>query len=303
MYACVCACVCVFRAVQSCRSSNTDHLHYSASIASDNPMCTQAVLKMEVAVLKKLQQSPFACKYVHCGHFDEHNYLVMELLGENLSELRRQRAGGRFSLPTTVRLGVQMVRSVEAIHEMGYLHRDIKPSNFAMGLLPSRRRQCVMIDFGLTRKYRLPNGQIRPPRDIAGFRGTARYASINSHLSKELSRRDDLWSVLYLLIEFLTGQLPWRKLKDKEEIGLLKIHFNSPELVRDLPPSYLTFMQHLQVRVCVCSPVHVPGFGVPVPVCWCACACVSVCLCLSWPGKGQDTTCWPASDGFCQSSY
>jgi hypothetical protein len=29
-----------------------------------------------------------------------------------------------------------------------------------------------------------------------------------------------------------TAQLPWRKLKDKEEIGLLKIHFNSPELVR-----------------------------------------------------------------------
>jgi hypothetical protein len=29
-----------------------------------------------------------------------------------------------------------------------------------------------------------------------------------------------------VLIEFLTGQLPWRKLKDKEEIGLLKIHFN-----------------------------------------------------------------------------
>ena len=58
-----------------------------------------------------------------------------------------------------------------------------------------------------------------------------RYASINSHLSKELSRRDDLWSILYVLIEFLTGQLPWRKLKDKEEIGLLKIHFNSAELV------------------------------------------------------------------------
>ena len=49
-----------------------------------------------------------------------------------------------------------------------------------------------------------------------------------------------------VLREVLRGQLPWRKLKDKEEIGLLKIHFNSAELVRDLPPPYLTFMQHLQ---------------------------------------------------------
>eukprot|EP00961_Rhodomonas_salina_P004149 56980-Rhodomonas_salina.3 len=171
----------------------------------------KAVLKMEVAVLKKLQHCQFACRYVHCGHFEDHNYLVMELLGENLSELRRRRPGGRFSLWTTVRIGIQILRSVEAIHEIGYLHRDIKPSNFAMGLAPGRKDQCVMIDFGLTRKYRLPNGQIRPARDMAGFRGTARYASINSHLSKELARRDDLWSVLYVLIEFLTGQLPWRK--------------------------------------------------------------------------------------------
>ncbi len=253
-------------------------------------------------MLKKLQHSPYACRYVHCGHFEDHNYLVMELLGENLSELRRRRVGGRFSLSTTVRLGVQMVRAVEAIHELGYLHRDIKPSNFAMGLQPGRKEQCVMIDFGLTRKYRLPNGQIRPPREIAGFRGTARYASINSHLSKELSRRDDLWSVLYLLIEFLTGQLPWRKLKDKEEIGLLKIHFNSPELVRDLPPSYLTFMHHLQVvcmcvcvpfsgRVCVCKYVYMDLMGiyvykrftafvfdVYVSLAYHACMCVYICM-------------------------
>ena len=122
---------------------------------------------------------------VHCGHFEDHNYLVMELLGENLSELRRRRPGGRFSLWTTVRLGIQMLRAVEAIHELGYLHRDIKPSNFAMGYAPGRKQQCVMIDFGLTRKFRLPSGQIRPARDIAGFRGTARCNAI--HLSIYLS--------------------------------------------------------------------------------------------------------------------
>ena len=78
-----------------------------------------------------------------------------------------------------------MLRAVEAIHELGYLHRDIKPSNFAMGYAPGRKQQCVMIDFGLTRKFRLPSGQIRPARDIAGFRGTARCNAI--HLSIYLS--------------------------------------------------------------------------------------------------------------------
>ena len=155
-------------------------------------------------------------------------------------------------LQTTAKLGVQMLRAIQAIHELGYLHRDIKPSNFAMGLSQTNRhKDCVMIDFGLTRKFKLQDGSIRPPREIAGFRGTARYASINSHLSKELSRRDDLWSLLYVLIEFTSGQLPWRKLKDKEEIGLQKIQFNSPELVRDMPPQFLPFMEHLQALVSV----------------------------------------------------
>lgn len=41
-----------------------------------------------------------------------------------------------------------------------------------------------MIDFGLARRFLLNNGEVRPARDSTGFRGTARYASINSHLCK-----------------------------------------------------------------------------------------------------------------------
>ena len=32
-----------------------------------------------------------------------------------------------------------------------------------------------------------------------------RYASIHSHQSRDLGRRDDLWSLLYLMIEFVVG--------------------------------------------------------------------------------------------------
>ena len=40
-----------------------------------------------------------------------------------------------------------------------------------MGLKPERKQTCFLIDFGLARRYMLPNGDIRPPRDMAGFRG------------------------------------------------------------------------------------------------------------------------------------
>lgn len=30
-----------------------------------------------------------------------------------------------------------------------------------------------------------------------------------------MGRHDDLWSLFYMLVEFMVGQLPWRKVKDK----------------------------------------------------------------------------------------
>jgi len=204
------------------------------------------VLKLEVAVLKKLQACPFVCRFITCGRFNEYNYLIMELLGENLSELRRRQPDGRFSMGTAIKLGIQMMKALEAVHDLGYIHRDVKPSNYAMGLTGVKRHTTFLIDFGLARRYLLGSGEVRPPRDSTGFRGTARYASINSHLSKDLGRRDDLWSIFYMLIEFIQGQLPWRKLKDKDQIGDMKVKYNTPDLVKDLPPQFLAFMKHLK---------------------------------------------------------
>ncbi|KAF3850011.1 hypothetical protein F7725_019730 [Dissostichus mawsoni] len=203
------------------------------------------VLKMEVAVLKKLQGKDHVCRFVGCGRNDRFNYVVMELQGRNLADLRRTMSRGTFSVSTTLRLGKQILEAIESIHSVGFLHRDIKPSNFAMGRLASTCRCCYMLDFGLARQFTNSSQEVRPPRPVAGFRGTVRYASINAHKNKEMGRHDDLWSLFYMLVEFTVGQLPWRKIKDKEQVGNLKDTYDHRLMLKHLPSEFCAFLDHI----------------------------------------------------------
>ncbi|XP_060735934.1 tau-tubulin kinase 1 isoform X2 [Tachysurus vachellii] len=185
------------------------------------------------------------CKFIGCGRNEKFNYVVMQLQGRNLADLRRSQPHGTFSLSTTLRLGKQILEAIEAIHSVGFLHRDIKPSNFAMGRLPSTYRKCYMLDFGLARQYTNTNGEVRPPRTVAGFRGTVRYASVNAHKNKEMGRHDDLWSLFYMLVEFTVGQLPWRKIKDKEQVGQIKERYEHKMLLKHMPSEFYIFLDHV----------------------------------------------------------
>ncbi|KAG7256788.1 hypothetical protein CRUP_017027, partial [Coryphaenoides rupestris] len=95
---------------------------------------------------------------------------------------------GTFSISTTLRLGRQILESIESIHSVGFLHRDIKP---------------------------------------------------------EMGRHDDLWSLFYMLVEFLVGQLPWRKIKDKEHVGKLKDTYDHRLMLKHLPSEFMVFLDHI----------------------------------------------------------
>ncbi|CAB1331219.1 unnamed protein product, partial [Coregonus sp. 'balchen'] len=189
----------------------------SVALKVESAQQPKQVLKMEVAVLKKLQGKDHVCRFVGCGRNDRFNYVVMELQGRNLADLRRSMTRGTFTISTILRLGRQILEAIESIHS----------SNFAMGRFPSTCRTCYMLDF------------------VAGFRGTVRYASVNAHKNKEMGRHDDLWSLFYMLVEFMVGQLPWRKIKDKEHVGKLKDTYDHRLMLKHLPAEFTVFLDHI----------------------------------------------------------
>ena len=208
----------------------------------------RCIVKLEAVVLSKLQSHSSFPRFIEYGRDGPQQvaYLAMQLLGDNLLRLRRVQRKLRFSLATTLRFGISALRCLQVMHDAGFIHRDVKPSNFVVGLGADSGR-VYMIDFGLARAYRekATGGVIPARKEIGGFRGTPRYASVFVHREEDLSRRDDLWSLLYILVEFVTGDLPWGAKREKAAIGAIKERYHSLKLLKGCPSCFLPFFNHL----------------------------------------------------------
>ncbi|KAJ7963208.1 putative Casein kinase [Quillaja saponaria] len=179
----------------------------------------------------------------------EYNVLVMDLLGPSLEDLFNF-CSRKLSLKTVLMLADQMINRVEFFHSKSFLHRDLKPDNFLMGL-GRRANQVYIIDFGLAKKYRdSSTHQHIPYRENKNLTGTARYASMNTHLGIEQSRRDDLESLGYVLMYFLRGSLPWQGLKagnkkqKYERISEKKVSTSIEALCRSYPTEFASYFHY-----------------------------------------------------------
>ena len=186
-------------------------------------------------------------KFYGFGDIPDYFYLIMEFLGPNLHQLLNYCGQKKFTLGTVCLIAMQILNRIEFIHKKHFLHRDIKPQNICIGN-EEETNILFLIDYGLSKRFKdSKSHQHIPYREKRSFVGTTRYASINSHLGIELSRRDDLMNIGYLLIYLLKGILPWQGLQGNNKLNLVKekkILISNELLCSGLPNEFVHYLNY-----------------------------------------------------------
>ncbi|MES1242983.1 MAG: protein kinase [Acidobacteriota bacterium] len=136
-------------------------------------------------------------------------YMVWEhIQGEDIGDWIRR--NGPFPVPLAIRLGIQALRGLEAIHSTGVIHRDLSPDNLMITEDKQGQKRIKIIDLGLART--LEKDANHEITQVGMFMGKLQYCSpeqANPTGPEGLDRRSDLYSFALVLYEMVVGRPPF----------------------------------------------------------------------------------------------
>ncbi|TDH72562.1 hypothetical protein CCR75_003678 [Bremia lactucae] len=205
--------------------------------------------------------------YVPNGAYGEdkgYRFLVIERLGRTLETVLQEQ--GPIPSITAARLGQEILVTLQQMHVKNILYVDVKPENFMLDKDKEYKVYCV--DFGISDRYVLASGKHKELKQGTVV-GTPTFLSLNCHngastyyrynyydkvkenmliLFSASSRRDDIESLLYVLIYMMRGNLPWQEASSDAEGARIKKSTSVTQLCASLPREWAIVLKH--VRTC-----------------------------------------------------
>jgi serine/threonine protein kinase len=135
-------------------------------------------------------------------------YMVWEhIQGQDVGD--RIRRHGPFPVAVAVRLAIQALHGLEAVHATGVIHRDLSPDNLMITEDKAGNLRIKIIDLGLARTLEIDaNFEIT---QVGMFMGKLQYCSPEqaSPSGGSLDHRSDLYSFGIVLYEMISGLPPF----------------------------------------------------------------------------------------------
>ena len=131
-------------------------------------------------------------------------YVVMELLeGESLQGVLRRR--NRIPPGMMIRIMLQVLDGVAAVHAQGIVHRDLSPANIFLVKTPGPIPRVKILDFGLAKGLGHTNADsaVTQPGSVLG---RAAYAAPEIFGEVELDTRADIFACGMILFRALAGR-------------------------------------------------------------------------------------------------
>jgi len=177
------------------------------------------------------------------GRHKKFNILIEQILGKSIDRLLYEH-GKQLCMKDCCMFGLQALDRLELIHSKFIIHRDIKPSIF---LIDNKNKSLFYItEFLFAKKYiRAKTGKhIKFSINNKWF-GSTYFASTNVLKGIEPSRRDDLESLLYILLYLMKGSLPWQYIS-KDNLPFHNINkFSNPDIIcKGLPKEIVFFLNY-----------------------------------------------------------
>ena len=221
----------------------SEHIPGKLALKTENIETTKSALRKELEILKQLPKENCFPNVLEDGQTSALYYYVMPFYGPSLQTLQRAMPERKFSLNTTIRIAHETLDIIKTLHSSGFVHCDIKPSNFLLN--QHNIGGFVLIDYGLSAMFSKVQQNHSKRKRCSNARGTVLYASTHVLQMEEPTKRDDVISWFYSLIEMRTGHLPWEECENDSLILPMKQTITPEKLCAQFPSPFISIYQTL----------------------------------------------------------